>query len=298
MRSYCSFVKIAIQTKSRKKITFTLSKLAEHMESVNVALADTVECAVDKILACTSVNELSELIINLVDTREVTELFGYDDEIMAIIQDKTEKFSEKMQNINDLSDISYITIREEMNATGEYAIDATKWCDEKLSKEIIEQACDSSEEFEKINAILFGNELTVFNAMMETKVYLNNSKIKTNWSIDGETAYGEDGFELSGNLAIKKAEAKTETWDVFDDIDSNDSRWIKWINWVMKELYEYDHKLRQEMNPDYCAIGKMEGAQYGQKDWKLSLDYPCVFLKAQEGDKLACRFASIYRDLW
>lgn len=43
----------------------------------------------------------------------------------------------------------------------------------------MKQACDSSEEFEKINTIICGGKLADFNAMMETTVNLNPGKTKT-----------------------------------------------------------------------------------------------------------------------
>lgn len=64
----------------------------------------------------------------------------------------------------------------------------------------------------------------------------------------------------------------------------------------MRELYEYDGRLRKEMNCDYCTFAEMVRSYHG-KDRKLLLDYPLVLLKAQEGDRLACRFASIYSDV-
>lgn len=300
MRNYYSFVNISVQTKSKKKVSFGLDELAGYAESVNISLIDNIDCAAKKILACTSVNELCERIINLVDLQKVLESFGYDDEIIAIVQNETKKFSEKMQTIAGLSDISSITITEETNAAGEYAIEvAPQWCDEKLSRDIIEQACAGAEEFEKIENMIFGgDDLAVFDAAIVTTVYLNDNKVKSKWRIDGETAYGQDGFELKNNMTVKETTAEVESWDVFDNIDRGDSRWIKWVNWVLKELSEYNQRLGMEIDLDFDTFSKMmHSVPPGSENRKLMLDYPYLFLKAEEGDELACRFASIFRDL-
>ncbi len=300
MRRYYSFVKTTVQTKSKKKISFSVDKLADYAECVNISLVDDVDCVADKMLACTSVNELCKLIINSVDLQEVTRSLGYDVEIIDIIQDKINKFSEKMQAINSMSEISSITIAEETETTGEYAVTiAPQWCYEKLSKDIIEEACGSSKEFVRITDMIDGGELAVFNASIVTTVYFDGSKTKAKWRIDGETAYGQDGFALKNELTVKKAAVKVETWDLFDNIDKNDSRWIKWSNWAMKELTEYNKRLMMEIDLDFATFSKMmSSVPQGSKYRKLMLDYPYVYLKVQEGDELACRFASIYCEIF
>ena len=298
MRSYYSLVKITVQTKLKKKISLNLDKLSSYAESVNISLVDSVDCLANKLLTCTSVNELCEQIINFVDLSKAMESFGYDNEMMDIVQDKTATFSKKMQTIEGLSDISCITISEETNATGEYAVEvASQWCDEKLSREIIEQACKSSAEFKKIEHMIFdSDELAIFSAGIVTTVSLNGNKPKAKWKIDGETAYGQDGFTLKGSMTVKKTEV--ESWDVFDNIDSSDSRWIKWVNWVLRELAEYNTRLSMETDLDFVTYSKMmDRVPLGSENRKLMLDYPFVYLKAEEGDELACRFASIFKSL-
>jgi hypothetical protein len=298
MRSYYSFVKIIVQTKAKKKITFSLDKLSSYAECVNISLVDSVDCLANKLLGCTSINDLCEQIINFVDLSEIMELYGGDSEMMDIIQDKIATFSKKMQTIDALSDISHFTITEETVATGEYAVGvSSQWCNKKLSKEIIKQACDSSAEFEKIEHMIFDSDkLAVFNAAIATTIYYNGSKTEVKWKMAGETAYGQDDFALKGSMTVKKPEV--ESWDVFDDIDRSDSNWLKWINWVLRELAKYNEKLSMEINLDFDTYKKMETrVPPGSENRKLMLYYPYVFLKAEEGDELACRFASIFKDL-
>lgn len=300
MTNYYSIVKITVQTKSKKKISFSLDELTNWAESVNISLVDNVDCTTNKMLACTSVNELCELIINSVDWHELMEMYEYDDEITNIVLDKTKKFTEKMQTIDNLSDISCIMIEEETNATGEYAVEiAPQWCDEKLSVDIIEQACDNSEEFEKIEKMIYHDEeLSAFNAIIVTTVYLDGGKTKAKWMIDAETAYAEDGFTLKNNITKKKNAVEVESWDVFDNIDRNDSRWTEWVNWALRELSDYNERLKEKINLDFATFSEMmRSVPPGSENRKLMLDYPYVFLKAEEGDELACRFASIYRDI-
>ena len=88
------------------------------------------------------------------------------------------------------------------------------------------------------------------------------------------------------------------SWDVFDNIDSSDSRWIKWVNWVLRELAEYNTRLSMETDLDFVTYSKMmDRVPLGSENRKLMLDYPFVYLKAEEGDELACRFASIFKSL-
>ncbi len=94
--------------------------------------------------------------------------------------------------------------------------------------------------------------------------------------------------------ATKKTVAKVESWNLFDNIDRNDSRWIDWINWVLKELSEYNAGLEMVDRDTYVKI--MQSVTPGSKSRNFALNYPSVYLKAEEGDELARRFVSICND--
>ena len=95
--------------------------------------------------------------------------------------------------------------------------------------------------------------------------------------------------------ATKKTVAEVESWDLFDNIDRQDSRWLGWINWVLEELSKYNAGLETVDRDTYGKI--MNSVVPGSENRDFALNYPSVYLKAEEGDKLARRFMAICVDI-